>query len=294
MDLLRKGLRKFIRKLAGRKIIPAKATVFILHAIETLRFPNLRNPKDLNEKLILLAFTSDTAKWSELTDKYEVRKYVAECGFSDILIPLFGVYHNPKEILLELLPEKSVIKTTNGSGQTIIIEDKSKTDISEIRKTLDFWIKRPFGFETGETHYLFIPPRIIVEEKIENAKGALPTDYKFMCFNGFVHSCLVCSERDAKTFESKRNLMDTDKWMEIPDSVKPDLQGEATKLERPQRLEEMVYIASRLSKGFPFVRIDLYEADGKIFFGEMTFSPAGFHITSITRKILLEMGDLIH
>ncbi|MCH5241267.1 MAG: hypothetical protein J1F67_02425 [Muribaculaceae bacterium] len=293
MDIARKGLRKIVKKIASYKLLPPKLTVFILYSIETLRFPKLRNPKDLNEKLIWLAFNTDTTRWSRLTDKYEVRNFISEKGFANILTPLIGVFENADEIDFDNLPECFVIKSTNGTAQTIVVDDKSIIDKEKIKKEIKSWQTQNLGYSSGEIHYLRIPQRIIIEQKLGGKTTELPIDYKFMCINGKVHSCLVCSERDKKVFTSRRNLMEVNNWKEIADSVNKNYRGDPSTLKQPHNLKEMVKIAEVLSQEFPFVRVDLYEVEGKIYFGEMTFTPSGFHITSINRKTLKEMGNLL-
>lgn len=293
MNLFRKGLRRGVRFLAAQRIIPPKLDLWLLHVIELGRIPDINHPKDLNEKLMWLAFNSDTSQWSKLADKYEVRKYVEECGLSHILIPLLGVYDTVDTIPFNMLPSSFVIKSNNGSSQTIITTDKTKLDVRKACKEIENWQSEKFGLASGEVHYLKIQPRIVVEKLISGENGSLPVDYKFMCFNGKVHSCLVCSERDDKDFECKRNLIDPHTWKEFPNSVSGSYHGKMEDLKRPENLDEMIKVAERLSSGFPFVRVDLYNVDGKIYFGELTFSPSGFRIASITHPMLLEMGNLL-
>lgn len=294
MDLFRKGLRKGVKFLAGKKLIPAKTTFFLLHMIELLRIPDLKNPKDLNEKLMWLALNTDTSEWSRLSDKYEVRKFIASRGLGDILIPLSGVYDKVEEINFDEVPDAFVIKSTNGSAQNIIVKDKSKINTEAIIKEIVKWQKTKFGLASGEPHYLRIKPKLIIEKLLETKDHKLPVDYKFMCFNGKVHSCLVCSQRDDKTFVSKRNLFDVKTWQEITNSINPSYHGDISNTPKPLNLDKMVDIAKKISEGFPFVRVDLYNIEGKIYFGEMTFSPSGCRIASINHHTLSEMGKLIN
>lgn len=293
MDIFRRALRLIVRNLAEKDIISLKTTALINHTIETLRMPRISGAEDLNEKIMHYAFFGDTALWPKLSDKFEVREFVAEKGFSETLIPLIGIYDSPEEIDFDKLPANFVIKATGGTARTIIVRNKSSIPIKKVKSQINHWMRHQFGKATGEAHYLEIKPRIVIEELLDPSSKHMPLDYKFMCFNGYVHSCLVCSNRNEKTFISKRNLMNVRNWEEIPESVVAKYKGDASSLKKPQGLDEMIDIASTLSKGFPFVRVDLYDINGKVFFGELTFTPSAFHITSITRKILIEMGKLM-
>lgn len=292
MNLVRKGLRKLVRIIADKRLISSKVTVILLHTIETLRIPNITQPKDLNEKLIWLAFNKDTSMWSRLTDKYEVRQYVRDCGLSHILIPFLGLYNTAHEIDFLKLPNKFVIKSTNGSAQTIFVKDKSHININKIRDKINSWKLKRFGYATGETHYLCITPRIIIEDMLPFENNKLPIDYKFLCFNGYVHSCLVCTERDNLSFNSRLNLMELPNWKEIKGAVIPSYEGDVSNFPKPVKLNEMIEIAEKLSEGFPFVRVDLYEVDGSVYFGEMTFTPFGFHFP-LTHSTLIKLGKLL-
>lgn len=293
MNIIRRALRKIVHKLGGRKIIPLKWTAVLLHIIELKRFPKLRNPRDLNEKIMWMAFNRDTTLWSQLSDKYEVRKYVAEKGFSNILIPIVGVYDKFEDIPQANLPSKFVIKSTDGSAQNIMVYDKDTADWNRIRDIINNWHSLKFGYATGEPHYINIPSRIIIEEMLPIKEDGLPIDYKFMCFNGKVHSCLVCSERDDQTFLSKFNLFNVKDWSEIKNGIRDINRGKAHKIQKPLFFNEMARIATILSQGFPFVRVDLYQIEKQIYFGEMTFTPAGFRISYINPSTLLEMGNII-
>lgn len=290
MNFFKRGLRRAVKILGAHKLLHPKTIITLLHAIELSRFPDLKNPQDLNEKLIDLYFKSETSLWSQLTDKAAVREYIEKKGLKDILIPLAGIYSRADEIDFNSLPDSFVIKATDASARNIIVADKKLADFPKLKKIIDNWQKNKFGYATGEKHYLQIPPAIIIEEKLGGASEMLPIDYKFMCFNSEVHSCLVCSERDPKSFVSRRNLMNPYTWEEIPGSVNKFCHGNPLKAPKPQNLKKMVEIASKLSEGFPFVRVDLYEFQGNVYFGELTFTPSGCHISSITREVLLEMG----
>lgn len=293
MNIARRAIRRTIHIMAQWGIISPKTTVKWLHTVELKRVPNIKHPADFNEKLMWLYFNSDTTEWSKLTDKYEVRDYVARNGYADILIPLIGLYNHPEDIDYTDFPQKFVIKTSNGCAQTLFVNDKTSIDKDDIARRLKKWQAKGYGAATGETHYLSIPKRLVVEEKLECANGELPTDYKFMCFNGKPVYCLVCTEREEKRFSKKSNLFDAYTWTEVDNSVNPHHRGDAKSIERPANLERMIEIASKLSKPFKFLRVDLYEVNDKVYFGELTFTPAGFRSPTYTRDMLMKMGELI-
>lgn len=293
MDLFRKGLRRLVHILGENKLISSKTTMTWLHTIELGRKPDLKRPRDLNEKLIWMEFNTDTREWSRLADKYEVRKYIEEKGFKDSLIPLIGIYETLEELDFEVLPEDFVIKSTNGCEQTIIVKDKSKQDIAKIREEIKGWQKKPFGLATGETHYLRIKPRIIVESLLPLKDNTPPIDYKFYCFQGKVHSCLIVSNRNFEKHSYRLNLIEPQGWIEIPNAIKPPYIGCFESVAKPVNLNEMIEMAEKISQPFPFVRVDLYNIDGKIYFGEMTFTPAGGRPFYMTTQCLEEMGNLI-
>lgn len=293
MNIFRKALRKLIHILGENRIITPMSTMTLLHAAELGRLPDLKNPKDFNEKIIWMEFNVDTSMWSQLADKYNVRNYVAEKGLRNILIPDIGVYVNPEDIDFESLPQSFVIKSTNGCGQIIIVNDKDKLNISETIDEIKNWKRKKFGYSSGEKHYLSIPFRIMIESLLPLKNQNLPIDYKFYCFNGEVKYCLVVSERIIKGGTYLLNLFSLPEWEEINDAIYPEYKGNGKTILKPLILDEMIKTASVLSRGFPFVRVDLYEVNGKIYFGEMTFTPAGGRKPYMPKEFLLKLGELI-
>lgn len=262
------------------------------------RFPNLRNPVDLNEKILYLKLYSDTSEWTRLADKFLVRKYVEECGLKDILIPLFGVWNNVNDICWKELPEHFILKANNGAGTgTNMIVNKSRLktdDIIIIKTTLRSWLEQKnIGALSAEPQYRNIHPLIIAEKilPIDNISKSI-IDYKFWCFNGKPYSILVCSDRQKHTI--KLGCYDL-KWGWHPDNicVSCKFQREEKPLPKPDMLEEMIDIATILSQPFPQVRVDLYQSEGKVYFGELTFTSLGGLMNYYTQNYLKEMGDAI-
>lgn len=293
MNIIRKGIRKLIHILGGKKLIPPQTTLRLLHTIELGRFPNLKSPKDLNEKLIWMEINSDTTQWSNLSDKAQVREFVKSKGFENNLVPLIGVYESCEEIDFNSLPSRFVMKSTNGSEQILIVEDKNLINKTVLSENIKKWMKNPFGLATGESHYLKIKPRIIIEEYIGEEIGILPTDYKFYCFNGEVDSCLVITDRNQDQHTYKLNLIDIETWQDIPGAILPIYHGDIDKIKKPDRLAEMIKIAQVLSKDFLFVRVDLYNVNHRVFFGEMTFTPSGCRNPCMSKDQLIYFGEKI-
>lgn len=207
---------------------------------------------------------------TQCADKYDVREYVKLKGLQRILNDCYAVYDSPEEIHYESLPSKLVLKTTNGSGTNIFIDDKIDVDVDKASKQLFEWlrpIKKPNGREWA---YENIKPRIICEKYLENnengEKGDL-VDYKFFCFNGVPKMIQVDVERYTN---HKRNMYDV-KWN--PFNIEYLYPKAEYSVSRPANIDEMVDIAATLSMDFPFVRVDLYNLEGKIVFGELTFYP---------------------
>ena len=251
-------------------------------------------PKDLNEKINWLKFYSDTAMWTTLADKYNVREFICQKGFEDILVKLYGVWESPDEIDFDNLPNKFVIKTNNGAGTVWVVRDKKSTNILQLKENLRSALKIKFGVESAEPHYLKIKPLIIAEELLEenNSFSTSLVDYKVWCFDGKVFATWCCYNR--KGFEADTEWHDLD-WKFRPEwSIFTDhYKNGHGRVPCPSSYTRMMEIASTLSKGFPQVRIDFYNVRGRIYFGEMTFTCAGGYMNFYSQEVLDIMGDMI-
>jgi hypothetical protein len=251
------------------------------------------NPIDLNEKINWMKFNYDTTEWTRLADKYLVRDYVSQKGLADILVKLYGVWEDANDIDFEKLPNQFVLKTNHSCGTNIIVEDKSKLDIAKTRKKLNKWLKVKYGVDTVEPHYAGIKPLIIAEEFLvnDNKISSSLVDYKVFCLNGKPHSILVCANR----IEGHKDVgfYDVD-WRLLPDMINLKHYTNSVEIKVPTNLSQMIKSAAILSEGHPFVRVDFYDVQGRLFFGEMTFTPMGGYMTSIEPKMLEEMGQLVN
>ncbi len=253
---------------------------------------NLDDPKTFNEKLMWLKLNkyANDPLVSQCSDKYAVREYVEKCGLGETLNELLGVWDKASEIPWEKLPKRFAIKCNHGCGYNLICQDKSKFDTKKATAQLDAWMKEDFWKEYAEVHYKTIPKKIICEKYLEGKNDALPVDYKIYCFHGkpvFIGNFI---ERDIVTDEILRGYFDLD-WNPSPVfryEMKPEL------FERPKSLEKMLEYAKILSRPFPFVRVDFYEVDGKIYFGELTFTPTGCLATYYTDEAQRKLGELLN
>lgn len=223
----------------------------------------------------------------ELTDKIMVREWIKERIGEEYLIPILGIYDKPEEINYDILPNKFVIKTNNASGTNIIVKDKEKLNKKEVAKKLNQWLKEDFSYVSCfEMHYSYIKPKILIEKYIETKNDDLQ-DYKFMCFNSKVYYCWVDVGRYK---DHKRNIYNLD-W-ELQPFNQYTYGNTSYEIKKPEKFDEMVEIASSLCRGFSHVRVDLYNVDGKIYFGEMTFTNGGGYEAIYPKEYDKVLGDL--
>ena len=251
---------------------------------------NLSQPNTYSEKLIWLNLFWKHPLKAECGDKYTMRAYVQNHGYNHILPGLLGVYNKSSEIDFDALPQKFVLKCTHGCGFNIICTDKNQLDINQARQLLDTWLKTDYSKNAGELHYAAMTPRIICEEFLEGLSGKQPTDYKLFCFNGKAFCVLVATDRDLEGHTDKYDFYDLN-WNRLPyytSSLHIDRQ-----IPKPATLSEMVKIAETLSKPFLFVRMDMYEIQGKAMLGEMTFTPAGCMSPGLTDMAQNTWGSLL-
>lgn len=258
------------------------------------KLPNLKNPKTLNEKILYMKLFTDTTEWIRLADKYKVRDYVKECGLEQYLVPLIGVWNKVEDIDFDSLPNSFIFKANNGCGKNsnLIVKDKDSLDQVATRKLLDGWLKeKHIGALAAEPQYKGIPPCVLAEELLPIPDGQKSlVDYKIWCFNGKAHYIFTYMNRDG--FSAQRMAYDLD-WNPMPEVLQVDSRyrnGEF--IPKPSNLDEMIKVAEKLTKPFPCVRLDLYNVEGKIYFGEMTFTSLG-GMMNYNPSFLLKCGDMI-
>lgn len=238
------------------------------------------------EKMQWAKLYDDDPRKSELTDKYEVRKWVAKEIGEEYLIKLLGVWNSFDEIDFSKLPNKFVLKTNHGSGTNVIVKDKKLLDFKNIKQKFNDWLETDYGYKSLELHYSKISPKIIAEEYVETELGELQ-DYKFLCFDGIPYFCWVDMGRYTNHTRNVYNM----NWELQPWNQETYAHYEK-EIDRPKNFEKMVEIVKKLSKDFGHVRVDLYNVDGKIYFGEMTFTNGGGFDRIIPEKYDKMLGDL--
>jgi hypothetical protein len=244
---------------------------------------DLENPEKLNEKILWMEYHTDPSFRSQLTDKYEVRQYVAQKGYADNLTQLYGLYRKEDEIDFDQLPDRFVLKATHGCDMNYVCPDKGKLNVSNVKKRVHLWLHTNLAYLSLEMHYLPIGRRIICEEYLDTGETGM-TDYKFHCSDGKVRFILVCRNSGRTRY---LNVFDTD-WN--PLHVLVGAEEIPLAPEKPSCLREMIRMAEDLAAGMPFVRVDLYLVNDKIYFGELTFTPATGVLFHFTDNFLLEQG----
>ena len=252
---------------------------------------NLKHPETLADKVSFIELHAQSPMASPCSDKAEVRNYVKSHGFEDILVPMvMAPVSSVEEIDFHKLPETFILKATHGCRMNYVVRKKSEMNVDECKKIMGNWLKTTYGTYSMEPHYRSIPPRIYAEEYIEDINGLV--DYKFHCLNGKPEFCLVCSGRNDKAGESMGvllSLFDME-WNYIDEIVDYKNEKKGPAIPKPSNLSRMIGIATELSKEFKFVRVDLYDFEGKILFGEMTFSPACCVFPYFSEKFIEETG----
>ena len=298
MDAQNKIINKlaYLRKLFLGKYFPKKlADELYCKYTRKKEGINWLHPKDLNEKINWLKFNSDTSLWTRLTDKYEVRNYIKEKGFENILVRLYGVWESASLIDFDLLPESFVLKTNHGSGTVWIIRDKQAVNWGGLVKDIDKSLKDVFGYCTAEPHYKGIKPLVIAEELLSDecpfSKSLV--DYKVWCFDGEVFGTWVCYNRIG--YDTYTEWHDVD-WKYRPEwSVFNEHYKDGKGIVPcPQNYEYMIAVAKKMSLGFPQVRVDLYNINGEIYFGEMTFTSGGGYMNFYSKEALDQMGKMVN
>lgn len=286
---LGKGLI-FIYHNTKNRIVPNKIFLKYKYKRNFGVFPNLDNPKTLNEKIIWLKLNDRTPLHTQCADKYEVRSFVSEKIRKEYLVPLFFHTQNPKEITPENIPDiPCVVKTNHDSGSVFFVRDKNQVNWTDLQKQLKSHLKNNYYWQSKEWQYKNIKPRIIVEKLLLDKNGNIPFDYKLHCFNGKVNMIQVDIGRGSG--HHYRNWYST-AWEREPyrwsspkgngiytDPSKDDVP-------KPQNLDKMIELSEKLAQSFRYVRVDWYDMDGQLYFGEITF-----HHDGGNQKILPEIWD---
>lgn len=247
---------------------------------------NLDYPKTLADKVSWIELNTDQALAARCTDKWEVRNYVANRGLGGLLVPAYGPWECAEDIDVDALPQAFALKATHGCEMNYIVPDKSELNVHDMLNHAHEWLAHDYGRACVEPHYKLIPHRVYAEDFIGGMDEIV--DYKFHCINGEPRFVLTCSERDTGL---KLNLYDL-AWNPISGLQGPMKNNK--EIPRPAQLDNMVKVARILSREFDFVRVDLYEDDERIIFGELTFSPAGGVMNYYDDKFNSFWGSELH
>ncbi len=233
---------------------------------------NLDNPKTYNEKLQWLKIHDKRPEYTRMVDKVEAKKYVSSIVGDKYIINTLGIWDNVEQIEWEKLPNQFVVKATNDSGGVVVCKDKNSLDIEEAKKKLLNLGKRDYSKYSKEYPYKNVKKRFIAEEYIEDESGYELKDYKIFCFDGEPKFLFVATGR--QQHDTRFDFYD------LEFNHLPVLNGHPNAdvwPVKPKNYEEMLEISRKLSKGIPHVRVDLYNVNGKVYFGELTF----FHWSGI-------------
>lgn len=255
-------------RLGISKLIPDKLYIKIKYRASMDKKLNLKHPETYNEKLQWIKLYDRNPLYTTLVDKHDVKPYVAERIGQEYIIPTLGVWESVEEIDFDALPNQFVLKCTHDSGGLVICKDKTKLNIEEAKRKLNQSLKNNFFYNGREWPYKNVKPRILAEVYMEDAATAELRDYKFFCFDGEVKAMFVATERQKEGEEVKFDFYDMDfNHLDFrqghPNAKEP--------VAKPATFEQMRQLAEILAKDLMQVRVDFYEVDGKIYFGELTF-----------------------
>lgn len=263
-------VKRILRKVSY--LIPDKMYIKIKYRIKFHRKIELRTPKTFNEKLQWLKLYDRKPEYSIMVDKYEAKKYVASRIGEEHIIPTLGVWEEFGDIDFEELPDQFVLKCTHDSGGLVICRDKSKLDKETTREKISTSLRTNYFYQGREWPYKNVKPRIIAEKYMKDDSSKELTDYKFYCFNGEPKYLYVSTGLENHA-TAKISFLTLD-WKFAPFG-RSDFKSFTELPPKPTMLNEMIELATRLSTGYKFLRVDLYQIKNQIYFSELTFSPCG-------------------
>ena len=279
-----------LTKLGLSSLIPDKLYLKVIYRLQMGYWMDFKNPKTFQEKLQWLKINNRNEQYSKMVDKFAVKEHVAELIGEEHIIPTLAVYNDVKEIDFDVLPDQFVLKTTHDSQSAIICVDKATFDKEKALKRLKKKLKTQYYWLSREYPYKNVQPRIIAEKYMGELGAVDMVDYKFFCFNGKVEYCQVIKDRSvAETID----FFDRDWQHQEFYGLTPGVKQSLSPIAKPENYDEMLRIAAVLSENVPFLRVDLYNVRGKIYFGEMTFFPHGGYGTFTPKKWNDIMGEMI-
>lgn len=248
------------------RFLPDELYIQLNYFAHFKKFANLKKPVTYNEKLNWLKLHDHNPLYTTLVDKYEVKKYVEKIIGGGYIIPTLGVWEHFEDINFEALPNQFVLKCTHDSEGLVIVKDKKNLNKIAARDKINNCLKQNFYYIGREYPYKNVKPRIIAEQYMEDSETGELRDYKIFCFKGEPKMMFIASDRNSGNVKFDYYDMEfnhVDLKQKYPNSSKP--------LRKPETFNEMIYYSRILANGFPHVRVDWYEVNGKLYFGELTF-----------------------
>lgn len=290
-QIIKNPLFKALRRVLwnneiARKIskgLSDKTYYFLCYWWGTLKILNLNKPETFTEKIVWLNMNNDNFLYTICSDKYLVRNFVKDKlgkQGEEILPILYGAYESTDAIDIKKLPSSFVIKANHGSGWNLIVKDKSKINWKKEKKMISKWLDKNYFDYGRQKQYKDIKPVIICEEFLQNSDGTDILDYKFMCFNGEPTMIWIDYNRYTKHVRNFYSLDGTPLYYES--DVPTDY---SIPFIKPPNYKKMIEISKLLSTNFPHVRVDLYNIDGRILLGEMTFTSWGGYVSFGTPEL---------
>ena len=249
------------------RLLPDSVYIQILYFYHFKKFANLRNPEGFNEKMQWLKLHDHNPVYTKMVDKIEAKKYVASLIGDEFIIPTFAEWDNVDDIDFSVLPDQFVLKSNHDSGSLIICKDKKELDIEKAKRKMATSYDNNGYWYGREWPYKNVTPRFLAEQYMEDEETKELRDYKFFCFDGEVKALFIGSDRQKPGESVKFDFFDEEfNHLDFTNghpnsSVLPN---------KPHNFELMKELAAQLSQGFPFLRVDLYEVNGKVYFGELT------------------------
>ncbi len=254
------------------KTIGLKNSIKLYYYLKFKRVPNLDDPVRFSEKIQRRKWYYDNPLYSKLADKYGVREYVSEKVGDKVLIPIYFAKEEISVKDLKKLPNSFVLKTNNASGTNIIVRDKKKENLQELVDRMNSYVKCKFWYRTFEMFYKNIKPLIIAEQYLETEDGYVPNDYKFHIFNNKDgRKIIIQADHGRYTEKHDRAYFDED-WKMLDFNNGQAFEAKDFKFKKPKNYKKMLDIVYKLSEDFEYVRVDLYNDNGNIYFGEITFT----------------------
>lgn len=278
---------KLFRKLS--RLIPDRIYLQIVYFRHFKKFIDFDNPKTFNEKIQWLKLNYRNEEYTKLVDKYRVKQYITKLIGEEYVIPTLGVWNNVDDIDFKSLPEKFVLKCNNDSGGIVICKNKKDFDEAKAKSFLKERLKNNGYWYGREWPYKNVKPCIIAEKYMEDSISKDIKDYKFFCFNGSMEFFDIDIDRfiehRANYYDRNGNFLPFGKTYCPPDYTK--------KIEMPKNLDKMIELAETISHNTVLSRIDFYEIDGQVYFGEITFYPGSGFSPFTDEKWDYKLGDMI-